>query len=141
MYVFWCDPVEVVETDSIRIYLSIPKLGRRQTSNHLKPNSITLAGSKLVADHGFEPDSVMEYGFEPVCDQLWTSFEPASVMEFGFYINVTEGFIICLQGRRNAMNWGAIIWIFIRQWIVHSTLVLPQAAVPEKYAEPMCLQG
>jgi len=108
---------------------------------NLKPNSITLAGSKLVADHGFEPDSVMEYGFEPVCDQLRTSFEPASVMEFGFYINVTEGFIICLQGRRNAMNWGAIIWIFIRQWIVHSTLVLPQAAVPEKYAEPMCLQG
>jgi len=32
----------------------------------------------------FEPDSVMEFGFEPVCDQLRTSFEPASVMEFGF---------------------------------------------------------
>jgi len=27
----------------------------------------------------------MEFGFEPVCDQLRTSFEPASVMEFGFY--------------------------------------------------------
>jgi len=26
----------------------------------------------------------MEFGFEPVCDQLRTSFEPASVMEFGF---------------------------------------------------------
>jgi len=26
----------------------------------------------------------MEFGFEPVCDQLGTSFEPASVMEFGF---------------------------------------------------------
>jgi len=36
-------------------------------SDRLKPNSITLAGSKLVAD------------------QLRTSFEPASVMEFGFY--------------------------------------------------------
>jgi len=32
----------------------------------LKPNSITLSGSKLVGD------------------QLRTSFEPASVMEFGF---------------------------------------------------------
>jgi len=32
----------------------------------LKPNSITLAGSKLVADQlqtTFEPDSVMEFGF------------------------------------------------------------------------------
>ena len=26
----------------------------------------------------------MEFGFEPVYDQLRTSFEPASVMEFGF---------------------------------------------------------
>ena len=91
-------------------------------------------GSKLVADR-------FEAGCWPASNLSATSFEPASVMEFGFYINVTEGFIICLQGRRNAMNWGAIIWIFIRQWIVHSTLVLPQAAVPEKYAEPMCLQG
>jgi len=33
----------------------------------------------------FEPDSVMEFGFEPVCDQLRTSFGPASAMEFGFY--------------------------------------------------------
>ena len=63
----------------------------------LKPNSITLAGSELVRSW-FEPDSVMEFGFEPapnqlafkagsklVGDQLRTSFEPASVMEFGFY--------------------------------------------------------
>jgi len=34
---------------------------------NLKPNSITLSGSKLVGN------------------QLRTSFEPASVMEFGFY--------------------------------------------------------
>ena len=27
----------------------------------------------------------MEFGFEPVCDQLRTSSEPPSVMEFGFY--------------------------------------------------------
>jgi len=33
----------------------------------------------------FESDNVMEFGFEPVCDQLRTSFEPATVMEFGFY--------------------------------------------------------
>jgi len=26
----------------------------------------------------------MEFGFEPVCNQLRTSSEPASVMEFGF---------------------------------------------------------
>ena len=32
----------------------------------------------------FEADSVMEFGFVPVCDQLRTSFEPTSVMEFGF---------------------------------------------------------
>ena len=44
-----------------------------------RPDSITLSGSKLVAD------SVTEFGFEPVCDQLRTSFEPASIMEFGFY--------------------------------------------------------
>ena len=72
------------------------------TRSQLKPNSITLAGSKLVADRfeaglvadrfkvcdqlrtSFEPDSVMEFGFEPVCDQLRTNFEPGSVMEFGF---------------------------------------------------------
>ena len=31
----------------------------------------------------------MEFGFEPVCDQLRnrTSPEPASVMEFGFYLS------------------------------------------------------
>jgi len=56
----------------------------------LKPNSITLAGSKLVrsrfeAGSKLVTDSVMEFGFEPVCDQLRTSFEPASVMESGFY--------------------------------------------------------
>jgi len=47
-----------------------------------------LAGSKLVrswSPTSFEPDSVMEFGFEPVCDQLRTSSEPASIMEFGFY--------------------------------------------------------
>ena len=38
----------------------------------LKPNSITLAGSKLVDD------------------QLQTSFEPDSVMEFGFYVSGTQ---------------------------------------------------
>ena len=26
----------------------------------------------------------MEFGFEPVCNQLWTSSKPASIMEFGF---------------------------------------------------------
>ena len=30
------------------------------------------AGSELVRSW-FEPDSVMEFGFEPVCDQLQTS--------------------------------------------------------------------
>ena len=33
----------------------------------------------------------MEFRFEPVCDQLRTSFEPDSVMEFGFNL-VTSGY-------------------------------------------------
>jgi len=44
----------------------------------LKPNSITLAGSKPVR-------SWSQTGSKLVGDQLRTSFEPASVMEFGFY--------------------------------------------------------
>ena len=44
----------------------------------LKPNSITLAGSKLVR-------SWSQTGLKLVGDQLRTSFEPASVMKFGFY--------------------------------------------------------
>jgi len=43
---------------------------QRHQNDILKPNSITLSGSKLVGD------------------KLRTSFEPASVMEFGFYCNV-----------------------------------------------------
>jgi len=50
--------------------------GRRQVQS-LRPASNPLRTS-------FEPDSVMEFGFEPVCDQLRTNFEPGSVMEFGF---------------------------------------------------------
>jgi len=67
----------------IAVYLGLCRCGLL-----LKPNSITLAGSKLVrswSPTSFEPDSVMEFGFEPVCDQLRTSFEPVSVVEFGFY--------------------------------------------------------
>jgi len=48
--------------DVPNVFLTISKTAR---CHHLKPNSITLAGSKLVGD------------------QLRTSFEPASVMEFG----------------------------------------------------------
>jgi len=41
-------------------------------------NSITVAGSKLIR-------SLSPTSFEPVCDQLLrTSFEPDSVMELGF---------------------------------------------------------
>jgi len=43
----------------------------------LKPNSITLAASKLVR-------SWSQTGLKLVADQLRTSFEPDSVMEFGF---------------------------------------------------------
>jgi len=63
----------------------------------LKPNSITLAGSKLVADRfeakfhyaiwfeaGRRPASnQLRTSFEPASKQLRTSFEPDSVMEFG----------------------------------------------------------
>jgi len=45
---------------------------------HLKLNSITLAGSKLVR-------SWSQTGSKLVGDQLRNSFKPASVMEFGFY--------------------------------------------------------
>ena len=41
------------------------------------------AGSKLVRSL-FEPDTVMEFGFDPASNELITSSEPASVMEFGF---------------------------------------------------------
>jgi len=49
---------------------------RKKTKGLLKPNSITLAGSKLVADR-FEAR-------RPASSLSATSFEPASVMEFGF---------------------------------------------------------
>jgi len=42
----------------------------------------------------FELDSVMEFGFEPVCDQLQTSSESASVMEFGFYRRATDALFL-----------------------------------------------
>jgi len=44
----------------------------------LKPDSITLAGSKLVR-------SWSQTSSKLVGDQLRASFEPASVMEFGVY--------------------------------------------------------
>jgi len=44
----------------------------------LKPNFITLPGSKLVAD-GFKLDQLLR----PASNQLRTCFEPDSVMEFG----------------------------------------------------------
>jgi len=78
------------------IYLASSELARASRS---ATKFITLSGSKLVRSWfeagrrpasnlsatSFEPDSVMEFSFEPVCDQLQTSFKPASVMEFGFY--------------------------------------------------------
>jgi len=62
----------------------------------LKPNSITLAGSKLVRSWSQTGSKLsgsklvadrFEAGrtSEMVCDQLRTSLEPDSVMEFGFY--------------------------------------------------------
>ena len=51
----------------------------------LKPNSTTLAGSKLVRSRsqtGSKPNSIMLSG----TNRLRTSSEPTSVMEFGFYI-------------------------------------------------------
>jgi len=47
-----------------------------------KPNSITLAGSKLVADR-FEVKFHYAIWFEPASNQPRTSFEPDSVLEFG----------------------------------------------------------
>jgi len=45
----------------------------------------------------------MEFGFEPVCDQLRTSFEPASVTEFGFNA-VTESAELGSSSRRKGLN-------------------------------------
>jgi len=70
----------------------------RLLSKMLNPNSITLAGSKLVADRfeakfhyvsWFEAGSKLvadrfEADRRPVSNLSATSFEPASVMEFGF---------------------------------------------------------
>ena len=68
-------------------------LGHRQAMFQ-KPNSITLAGSKLVRSwFGARSGLVRSWSstsFEPVCDQLRTSFEPASVMEFGFTAETRE---------------------------------------------------
>ena len=49
-------------------------------ADRLKPNSITLAGSKLVVDR-FEAGQLPASNLSVTA----TSFEPASVMEFGFY--------------------------------------------------------
>ena len=50
------------------------------TRNWLRPNSITLSGSKLVADR-FE--AKFHYAVLVADMQVRTSFEPDSVMEFG----------------------------------------------------------
>ena len=52
----------------------------------LKPNSITLAGSKLVADRfeaKFHYAISVKAGQRPASNQLRISFKPDSVMEFG----------------------------------------------------------
>jgi len=62
MAVVYCSSVRFVSAvivPSVRLHFG---LGRRPNLMQLlKPNSITLAGSKLV--RSFEPDSVMEFGF------------------------------------------------------------------------------
>ena len=63
-------------TSSDRLFQS--RGGAAVENERLKPNSITLADSKLVADM-FEP------GRRQASNLSATSFEPASVMEFGFY--------------------------------------------------------
>jgi len=50
---------------------------------HLNPNSITLAGSKLLVADRFEACR------RPASNLSATSFQPASVMEFGFYSQIT----------------------------------------------------
>jgi len=56
-------------------YASWFEAGSKQTG--LKPNFITLSGSKLVGDR-------LPTSFEPASKLFRTSFEPPSVMEFGF---------------------------------------------------------
>jgi len=61
-------------------------LRRRYCCCFLKPNSITLADSKLVrscSQTGSKPNSITLSGSKLVGDQLRTSFEPDSVTKFG----------------------------------------------------------
>jgi len=55
---------------------SITLAGSKLSQTGSKPNSITLSGSKLVADR-------FEAGRWPASNLSVTSFEPDSVMEFG----------------------------------------------------------
>jgi len=70
-------------------YTKIPyKYQRRPIHGKSNSNSITLSGSKLVADR-FEAGrqsalNLLRTCLHPALNQLRTSFKPASIMEFGF---------------------------------------------------------
>ena len=53
----------------------------------------------------------MEFGFEPLCDQLRTSFEPASVMEFGLYFD--DMFISDVTPAVKCYEWCGVV----RRWL------------------------
>jgi len=68
----------------INVYRSSAAISQSWVISSLKPNSITLAGSNLVADR-FEAKLHYTIWFEASNLLRITSFEPDSVMEFGFY--------------------------------------------------------
>jgi len=57
--------------------------GRRHVRNQIPLRYLVRSWSQTVRT-SFEPDSVMEFGFERVCDQLRSSFEPGSVNDLAF---------------------------------------------------------
>ena len=75
--------------ECIRTYNKMQLRNKSQIPLRYLVRSWFEAGRKHVRSWSatsFEPDSVMEFGFEPVCDQLRTSIEPASVIQFSFNI-------------------------------------------------------
>jgi len=78
------------------------RVSLRSALGSLKPNSITLAGSKLVADR-------FEAGRRPTSNLSATSFESPSVMEFGFY-SAPQNPSWCETGSLSPRRWASFLW-------------------------------
>jgi len=54
----------------------------------------------------------MEFGFELVCDQVWTYLRPDSVMEFGF----KEIRLICYRTAHSRLRRRSVAFDMMRVW-------------------------